>query len=105
MDPGGLRKNSKKVDERGCMRRFMTERGHRLCSIFGYNLRRRASTILFLLQMERLLLTTCNDTSKDPFSQCQQLQGIHVQLTSEYVGTLTTIELMTRKQRQTQQHE
>ena len=45
---------------------------------------------------------TCKDnTSKDLFSQCenqQNLQGIHVQVKSEYVGTLTTSELMTRMQ-------
>ena len=41
----------------------------------------------------------CKDnTSKDPFSQCEQLQGIHIQVKSEFVGTLTTIELVTRKQ-------
>ena len=44
----------------------------------------------------------CKDnTSKDPFSQCenlQNLQGIHVQVKSEYVGTLITSELMTRTQ-------
>ena len=34
VDPGGL-KNSKKVDERGCMQRFMIERRNTLCSIFG----------------------------------------------------------------------
>ena len=38
----------------------------------------------------------CKDNnSKDPFSQCEQLQGIHIQVKSEYVGTLTTV---TRKQ-------
>ena len=30
MDPGGLPKNSKKVNERGCMQTFMTERGNPL---------------------------------------------------------------------------
>ena len=44
----------------------------------------------------------CKDnTSKDPFSQCenlQNLQGIHMQVKSEYVGTLTTSEVMTRMQ-------
>ena len=44
----------------------------------------------------------CKDnTSKDPFSQCenlQNLQGIHIQVKSEYVGTLTTREVMTRMQ-------
>ena len=44
----------------------------------------------------------CKDnTSKDPFSQCenlQNLQGIHIQVKSEYVGTLTTSEVMTRMQ-------
>ena len=44
----------------------------------------------------------CEDnTSKDPFSQCenlQNLQGIHIQVKSEYVGTLTTSEVMTRMQ-------
>ena len=39
-----------------------------------------------------------DDTSKDPFSQCenlQNLQGIHIQVKSECVGTLTTSEVMT----------
>ena len=44
----------------------------------------------------------CEDnTSKDTFSQCehlQNLQGIHIQVKSEYVGTLTTSEVMTRMQ-------
>ena len=44
----------------------------------------------------------CKDnTSKDPFSQCetlQNLQGIHIQVKSENVGTLTTSEVMTRMQ-------
>ena len=41
----------------------------------------------------------CKDnTSKDPFSQCEQSQGIHKKVKSEYVGTLTTIDLVTRKQ-------
>ena len=38
---------------------------------------------------------------KTPFSQCenlQNLQGIRAQVKSEYVGTLTTIEIMTRMQ-------
>ena len=35
VDLGGLPKNSKKVDERGCVQRFMMERGSPLCSIFG----------------------------------------------------------------------
>ena len=44
-------------------------------------------------------LAFCKDnTSKDPFSQCEQLHGIHIQVKSELVGTSTTIELMTRKQ-------
>ena len=32
---GGIPKNSKKVDERGCMQRFIIERYKPLCSIFG----------------------------------------------------------------------
>ena len=62
-----------------------------------------------LLQIDRLQLTAvyCNrrevqdDTSKDPFSQCENLlnlQGIHIQVKSEYVETLTTSEVMTRMQ-------
>ena len=47
-------------------------------------------------------LRSCEDnTSKNPFSQCENirnLQGIHVQVKSEYVGTLTTSELVTRMQ-------
>ena len=47
-----------------------------------------------LLQTDRLQLTAvycdrrvCKDnTSKDPFSQCEELQGIHIQLKNEYVG-------------------
>ena len=48
----------------------------------------------------RSTVTGCvkDNTSKDPFSQCEQLQGIHIQVKSEYVGTFTTIELVTRKQ-------
>ena len=37
-------------------------------------------------------------TSKDLFSQCGQLQGIHTQVKRECVGTLTTIEIVTIKQ-------
>ena len=41
----------------------------------------------------------CKDnTSQEPFSQCEQLQGIHIQVKSEYVGTLTTSEVMKRMQ-------
>ena len=44
----------------------------------------------------------CKDnTSKDPFSQCEQLQGIHIQVKSQYMGRLTTTELMTRMRRTT----
>ena len=42
-----------------------------------------------------------DNTSKDPLSQCgnlQNQQGIHVQVKSEYVGTWTTSEVMTRMQ-------
>ena len=58
-----------------------------------------------LLQIDRVQLTAvyCNrrgvqrqHTKKDPFSQCEQIQEIHMQVKSEYVGTLTTTELMTR---------
>ena len=36
-------------------------------------------------------LQMCKDnTSKDPFSQCEQLQGIYIQVKIEYVGTLMT---------------
>ena len=35
-------------------------------------------------------------TSKDTCSQCDQLQGIHIQVKSEHVGTLMTTELMTQ---------
>ena len=46
-----------------------------------------------LLKIDRLQLTavSCNrrvckdNTSKDPFSQCEQLQGIHIQVENEYV--------------------
>ena len=52
-----------------------------------------------LLHIDRLQLTSVycnrreckNNTSKDPFSQCenlQNLQGIHIQEKSEYVRTL-----------------
>ena len=46
----------------------------------------------------------CEDnTSKDPFSQCEQnykeLQEIHIQVKSEYVDTLTMTEMMTRMRR------
>ena len=39
--------------------------------------------------------------AKDPFSQCEKLQNlqrIHIQVNSEYVGILTTSEVMTRMQ-------
>ena len=42
-----------------------------------------------------------DNTSKDSFSQrenLQNLQGIHIQVKREYVGTLTTSEEMTRMQ-------
>ena len=42
-----------------------------------------------------------DNTSKDPFPQFENLQNpqeIHVQVKSEYVGTLTTSEVMTRTQ-------
>ena len=35
VDPGGLHKNSTKIDERGCMQRLMIEHGNPLCSVFG----------------------------------------------------------------------
>ena len=66
MDPGGLPKNSKKVDERGCMQRFMIERSNPLCSIFGKTSDERLSRIFLLfsvlLQIHRLQLTVvyCN---------------------------------------------
>ena len=47
----------------------------------------------------------CKDnTSKDPFSQCENLknwQGIHLQVKSQFLGTLTTTEVMTRMRRAT----
>ena len=48
---------------------------------------------------QRFDIAFCKDnTSKDSFSQCEQLQGIYIQVKSEYVGTLTTLELRTRRQ-------
>ena len=44
MNPGGLPKNSKKVNERGCMQRFAIEGGNPL---FGENLRRMTFTNSF----------------------------------------------------------
>ena len=92
----------------------MIERDNPLCSIFGWNLRRTASKNLFycslfccrwiVYSIRRSTVTDggCKDnSSKDPFSQCenqQNLHGIHVQVKSEYVGTLTTSEVMTRMQ-------
>ena len=36
----------------------------------------------------------CKDnTSKDPFSHCEQLQGIHIQVESEYMARLTMTEI------------
>ena len=51
--------------------------------------------------LETAIATSEDNTSKDPFSLCenlQTLQGIHTQVKSEYVGTLTTSEVMTRMQ-------
>ena len=109
MDPGGLPKNSKKVTERERMQRFMIERGNPLSTDLWVKPQTNGFhefILLFsiLLQIDRLQLTAvcCNrrgckdNTSKDPFSQCEQLQGIHIQVKSEYVGTLMTTELMTQ---------
>ena len=60
--------------------------------------------LYFFCRVDRLQLTAvyCNrrgckdNTSKDPFSHCEQLQGIHIQVKSEYVGTLMTTDLMTQ---------
>ena len=80
--------------------------------IFGSNLRRMAFTNLLYCSLfccnwivyswRRSTATDgkCKDnTTKDPFSQCenpQNLQGIHIQVKSECVGTLRTTELMTQ---------
>ena len=62
MDPGGLPKNSKKVNERGCMQRCMIERGNPLSTDLwvkpltnGFH----EFILLFsiLLQIDRLQLT------------------------------------------------
>ena len=61
--------------------------------------RRATRTDSFLKNPEMASVVCKDNTSKDPFSQCEQLQGIHIQVKSEYGRTLTTIELVTRKQR------
>ena len=47
----------------------------------------------------------CKDnTSKDSLSQCdnlQNMQGIHIQVKSQYMGTLAMTEIMTRMRRAT----
>ena len=67
MDPGGLPKNSKKVNERGCMQRFMIERGNPLSTDLWVKPQTNCFhefILLFsvLLQMDRLQLTavSCN---------------------------------------------
>ena len=60
-----------------------------------------AMASLVVLKLEAWPIFCKDNTSKDPFSQCenlQNLQGIHVQVKSEFVWTLTTSELMTRMQ-------
>ena len=42
-----------------------------------------------------------DNTSKDPFSQCEQLQGIHTRIRSPNMGTLTMTEMMARMRRAT----
>ena len=69
LDPGGFPRNSKKVDERGCTQMLMMERD----SLFFYR---------FLGCTSDELLK--DNTSKDPFSQCEQLQGIHTSAKSIY---------------------
>ena len=80
MDPRGLHKNSKKVDERGCMQKFMIEQGKPV--VFGLRIKPQTNgfhDFSVLLQIDRLQLTAvyCNrreckdNTSRDPFSQCE----------------------------------
>ena len=109
MNPGGLPKNSKKVNERGCMQRFMIERSNPLTTDLWVKPQMKGFHEFILFVADRsftadggLLLPTggCKDnTSKDPFSQCEQLQGIHIQVKSRYMGTLTMTEMMTRMRR------
>ena len=64
VNPGGLPKNSKKVNERGCMQRFMIERGNPLSTDLWVKPQTNDfhEFILFLLQIDRLQLTAvyCN---------------------------------------------
>ena len=80
-------KKSKKVDERRCMQMFMMERDN----LFFYRFFDSTSDELF----------KDNTSSKDPFPQCEQLQGIHTQVQSPYVGTLTMTVIMARIRRAT----
>ena len=49
------------------------------------------------VQPNKASIMRCED-SRDPFSQCENLPGIQVQVKSECVGTLTTSEVRTRMQ-------
>ena len=73
--------------------------------LFDFSIHFISFLFIFLTLLLFLLLYTfyfCRDnTSKDPFSQCEQLQGICIQVNSEYVGTLMTTEMMTRMRRAT----
>ena len=112
MDPGGLPKNSKKVNERGRMQRFMIERGNPLSTDLTSD-ERLSRIYVILLQIDRLQLTAvyCNrrgcvktapqKTRFRSVNNYKELQGIHMQVKSEYVGTLTMTEMMTRMRRAT----
>ena len=104
------------------MQRFTIER----CNLLFTEFWRKPQTngfpefillLSILLQIDRSQLTAvyCNrrvckdNTSKDPFSQCenlQNLQGLHIQVKSEYVGTIDN-ELSddTNAERQAQQQD
>ena len=86
VDPGGLPKNSKKVNKKGCMQRLKVERGNPLSAELWQKPSDEWLSRIYsiLLQIDRLQLTAvcCNrrvckdNTSKDPFSQCEQIQRI-----------------------------
>ena len=82
------------------MQRFKTERGNPLCSVFGKNLGRMASTNLSILsQIDRLQLTavywrgivcvktTPQKTRFRSVNNCKELQEIHIQVKCQYMDT------------------
>ena len=101
MNPGGLPENSKKVNERGSMQRFKTERGNPLCSVFGKKPRTNGFHEICSIssQIDRSQLTavywrgivcvktTPQKTRSRSVNNYKELQEIHVQVKSQYMDT------------------